>query len=313
VRGRTEPVDGAECYVIDANTKHGQYTIWIDPEHGYNIARARLIQLREDKYHVLGPRQPQAATIKLTCSLDNVRFEMIDDLWLAMEADIRSHRIFDAKGTFSRSRSHVRLTEVILNPDHEALGSFVPNDIRDGAKIIAFVDLNDGILTAWDPEYRWSSDAKFVVNRKGNWVRYEPDKGMLPVVKALPDLRELELRIEPRQAKDKKVLLCFCDMRQSASKRHVLELRERAASLADKGVILALLQFSAGSTDEVEAWMRKNEIHLPVGIIQDRVKQVLRAWRVQELPWLVLTGRDHVVTAEGFGLNELNGKIEAAN
>jgi hypothetical protein len=33
------------------------------------------------------------------------------------------------------------------------------------------------------------------------------------------------------------------------------------------------------------------------------------AWGVKSLPWLILTDRDHLVTAEGFGLNELNDKI----
>ena len=30
---------------------------------------------------------------------------------------------------------------------------------------------------------------------------------------------------------------------------------------------------------------------------------------IKSMPWLVLTGKEHFVTAEGFGLSELNQKI----
>lgn len=33
---------------------------------------------------------------------------------------------------------------------------------------------------------------------------------------------------------------------------------------------------------------------------------------MRSLPWLILTDAEHVVTAEGFSLNELNKKIKEA-
>ncbi len=36
------------------------------------------------------------------------------------------------------------------------------------------------------------------------------------------------------------------------------------------------------------------------------------AWGVKSLPWLILTDSRHVVAATGFGLSELDEKIEAA-
>jgi hypothetical protein len=33
-------------------------------------------------------------------------------------------------------------------------------------------------------------------------------------------------------------------------------------------------------------------------------------WGVKSLPWLILTDKEHVVTAEGFSVNKLNEKIE---
>ena len=40
VRDEMDTIGGAGCYVIDALTDHGKYALWIDPEHGYNVARA---------------------------------------------------------------------------------------------------------------------------------------------------------------------------------------------------------------------------------------------------------------------------------
>ncbi|MHC4620330.1 MAG: hypothetical protein ACYTEQ_21485, partial [Planctomycetota bacterium] len=42
VRDTLERVGRSHCYVIDAVTQRGRYTVWIDPQHGYNIARAEL-------------------------------------------------------------------------------------------------------------------------------------------------------------------------------------------------------------------------------------------------------------------------------
>ncbi|MHC4575511.1 MAG: hypothetical protein ACYS76_15540, partial [Planctomycetota bacterium] len=38
VRDSLEQVGRSPCYVIDAVTERGRYTLWIDPQHGYNIA-----------------------------------------------------------------------------------------------------------------------------------------------------------------------------------------------------------------------------------------------------------------------------------
>ena len=38
--------------------------------------------------------------------------------------------------------------------------------------------------------------------------------------------------------------------------------------------------------------------------------QILQSWGVQARPWLILTDREHIVIGEGFGLDELDAKIE---
>ena len=311
VRRRTERVGGVKCYVVDADSKHGKHTLWIDPEHGYNIAKAEVELLRGEGHFFYG-KPFETAGKKLTLSMENVRFKEVEGIWLPVEADMRYRRAFGGIGQRSDSRTHVKIIEVLLNPDHEALGSFTPHDIPDGAEVTAYVDLNSGFITAWDPKYRWQSDAKLVVDRKGQWVKYEPGKGLLPVVKAVPDLRELELKIKPAETTDKKILLCFCDLGAPASQRAVLALNKLAGRIESQAVVPAVLHCSSTNPGIADTWVRTNDVRLPVGKLQDVVPEILRAWRVEKLPWLVLTDGGHVVTAEGFDVSQAGEKIREA-
>jgi len=42
-------------------------------------------------------------------------------------------------------------------------------------------------------------------------------------------------------------------------------------------------------------------------------KETIFAWGVKSLPWLILTDRKHIVRAEGFGLSELDEKLNVNN
>lgn len=55
--------------------------------------------------------------------MENVRFERIDGFWVPMEVDMRMNDYY-GPGSFSRWNRHYKLTDVVLNPDHDALGSF---------------------------------------------------------------------------------------------------------------------------------------------------------------------------------------------
>jgi hypothetical protein len=130
VRGNTQSISGSDCYVINAVTNHGRYTLWIDPEHGYNIAKAIARKTRGD----LNSHGLLKGKAKSLFSMKNVRFKKIDGVWVPMEADTYSSQTW-SKGEFWKSSGRTRRTEFILNPDHDALGSFLPDDIRDGAPV----------------------------------------------------------------------------------------------------------------------------------------------------------------------------------
>lgn len=132
VRPKTDKVNGADCYVIDAATRRGRYTVWIDPRHGYQTARVTVARRTGDEaLCVVGFLVPPKGKIDTT--IDYLRFRNIGGVWVAVETRTQYHRDFGFDNKYCRYRTHLRITSVQLNPDHEALRSFVPHDVPDGA------------------------------------------------------------------------------------------------------------------------------------------------------------------------------------
>jgi hypothetical protein len=64
-----------------------------------------------------------------TASLQNVRFEQKDNVWIPMEADIQQT---EQKQIVKWHHKH---TQMLLNPDHNKFASFVADDIPVGTKV----------------------------------------------------------------------------------------------------------------------------------------------------------------------------------
>ena len=137
LRDKTDTIGGSECYVIEANTKRGKYKVWIDPDHGYNIAR---IEVQKNKRDLINYMEPLKA--KMSFLLKNACFEKIDNVWVPMEADMQQTENNGNKIT----RWHHKRIEFVPNPDHNTLKSFVPDDIPDGTKVK---------LTGDSKKYKW--------------------------------------------------------------------------------------------------------------------------------------------------------------
>jgi len=146
VRRENEKVNGIDCFVIDATTlERGRYTLWIDPEHGYNIAKAELRRDGKHQHKFYG--RPMREDEKILGSLESVRFKKIDNVWVPMEADDSVNRTWDKDQDFYRYKNHHERVEFVLNPDHDALGSFVPDDIKNGAKV--YIKQVPGVHYTW--------------------------------------------------------------------------------------------------------------------------------------------------------------------
>jgi hypothetical protein len=133
------------------------------------------------------------------------------------------------------------------------------------------------------------------------------------VGKALPPLENLNLGFDLDQVTNKMILVCFWDMHQRPSRNCIIRLAEKMGELKKKGVAVMAIQSSKADINTLNEWVKENDIPFPVGMIQDDEEKTRFNWGVRSLPWLILTDSKCVITAEGFGLDELDGKIGQAD
>jgi rhodanese-related sulfurtransferase len=130
VRQDMERVNESLCYVIQGGTEHGDYTAWIDPVCGYSVAKVCI-----EVSHPAG-RGSRGRTVAETWfgrTTEVVRFDHADGVWVPKELVCEQET--RAGGTSRKTRSRVKVVQFSLNPDHEALRSFAPDDIADGAEV----------------------------------------------------------------------------------------------------------------------------------------------------------------------------------
>jgi hypothetical protein len=130
------------------------------------------------------------------------------------------------------------------------------------------------------------------------------------VGKPLPELKELKIDLSPADVSDKMILICFWDMQQRPSRNCIMRLARQAEQLKQKGVAVVAVQASTIDENTLNEWIKKYNILFQVGMVQGDVEKTRFAWGVRSLPWLILTNPQHLVRAEGFGLNEINEKLK---
>jgi len=253
VRPKTETIGGSECYVIDARTKYGKYSIWLDPEHGYHPVKVNAKATEGDEH--FGKGVFSKGQVKLEY-LKNVRFEEIDGIWVPMEADRGSHNIGDPE-SFTKDDTHFKRTKIVLNPDHDKLGSFddpLENPAQDPELVNGTrMDLVPGIRHTWQ-------DGK-VVDAQGREVDLKLLKPQEPVSllgKQVPVFEQFGSKLNSAEVEGKKILVCFWDMNQRPSRRCLQELAKRAEELKGKGVAVVCVQASEVATDTLNDWFKKN-------------------------------------------------------
>jgi len=127
VRDKTEIIRGSACFVIDAHTKYGRYSLWLDPEHGFHPSKVRH-RAKEGEYlhHRIIPKGCIA-----TGYLDVLQFKQVDDIWVPVEVNAGYHRTIGSPAYYMDEDQHYKRTQIILNPDHDKLGSFADPLLED--------------------------------------------------------------------------------------------------------------------------------------------------------------------------------------
>jgi len=136
-----------------------------------------------------------------------------------------------------------------------------------------------------------------------------PEEPSSLVSKALPSLKNLNVRFDLDQHKGKMILICIWDMNQRPSRNCIIELGKLADEMKEKGVSTVIIQASKLDINTINEWVEKNDVPFPVGMTQNDEDKTRFNWGFKSLPWLILTDRKHIIIAEGFGLDELDDKI----
>jgi len=131
------------------------------------------------------------------------------------------------------------------------------------------------------------------------------------VGKALPGFEGINIEFDAEQAKGKRVLVCFFDMQQRPSRHLMRQLAQSEKELKRQDVSVLAVQSSKVDKKRLNKWLEENNLEFPVGMIESNNKKTKFKWGVKALPWLILTDKNHIVTAGGFGIDELSEKINA--
>ncbi|MDH7599213.1 MAG: carboxypeptidase-like regulatory domain-containing protein [Sedimentisphaerales bacterium] len=127
-----------------------------------------------------------------------------------------------------------------------------------------------------------------------------------PVLGKQLDLDQLCSSIARLDLADKEVLLCFLDIQQGPSRRMLVELSSRAATLSSKGITILLIQVYKIELDRYHDWLQSNNIGLPIHLYDGDFDQDSLQLGIKGLPWLMLTDKRHTVIAEGPTLSQLD-------
>lgn len=152
-------------------------------------------------------------------------------------------------------------------------------------------------------------------NKIGKLYRYEGVLAEAPLRpksltgKPLPQFENFNIQISSQNTKDKMLLVCFWDMQQRPSRNCIMQLAKQANQLKQKSLTVVAVQASKVDKNALNKWIKRNNISFNVGMIEGNEEKIHFTWGLQSLPWLILTDKERIVRAEGFGINELNEKI----
>lgn len=79
---RKEEFKGTIHYVIEAETTHGQYRIWLNPEKGYNFSKATVTRKPGDAF--MNGYKVEAGSVK-NYVIENEEFKKVGDLWVPVK------------------------------------------------------------------------------------------------------------------------------------------------------------------------------------------------------------------------------------
>ena len=163
-----------------------------------------------------------------------------------------------------------------------------------------------------------ATDIKIVVKELDSSGRPVPIHPPTLVGKPFPGFDGITIKLSKNLTMDKRLLVCFFDMQQRPSRNCIMQLNKRAQELQEKDVIIVAIQASKIDENALNKWIKEQNISFPAGMIEANPSTTLGTgeektrfnWGLRSLPWLILTDKEYVVTAEGFMISELDEKLK---
>jgi hypothetical protein len=127
---------------------------------------------------------------------------------------------------------------------------------------------------------------------------------------AMPGFDGIKINLPTEQIKNKAVLFCFFDMNQRPSRNCLQQLSKKTQELKAKDIVVVAVQSSKIDENKLDKWIKDQNITFPIGMVRGDEEEIRFIWGIKSLPWLILTDKQHIVRAEGFGLSELGEKLK---
>jgi len=137
LRPRQEDVAGYACQVIDAKTVRGAYTLWLDPDAGYQIRRALVVRKPGDLWFdkPLASEGTDFTTTGIELNVQDIQIDKIDGHFVSIQGSLEKKWFFGSGGKFDSYREVAKRSNLQFNPDFQRLGAFVMDGIPDGTRI----------------------------------------------------------------------------------------------------------------------------------------------------------------------------------
>ncbi|MHC4168280.1 MAG: TlpA family protein disulfide reductase, partial [Planctomycetota bacterium] len=134
LRQKMEEVNGHQCYVVESRGKHGHWTVWIDPEAGYNLRKATIhVGERDSSQEKLSPDAIVIPTKSFDFVAQNIEVKSIDGVWLPVAGTVEQRTVY-GDDKVSRWQRVASRGNIIWNPDFDKMGAF-EMDLPEGNRI----------------------------------------------------------------------------------------------------------------------------------------------------------------------------------
>lgn len=132
------------------------------------------------------------------------------------------------------------------------------------------------------------------------------------IAKSMPNLSEFGISLNKFDLTRKRLLVCFWDMQQRSSRNCIRELCTKAEEFQTKDIVVVTVHASKTNEIKLNEWIKRNNIPFQASMVQGDEEIIRFRWGIKSLPWLILTSRNHIVTAEGFSPSALDSKVDEA-